>query len=197
MPFQDRDKGYTLLELLLVLGIAGTLAGIAVPQMLTALDEYRTAAAARYLATRIHRTRMEAIGRSAVVGIQFVQQGSTYTFAVYVDGNGDGIRSQDISDGVDLQIGATEYLSSNFSEVSFGVLPGLPAIDASSAAPGTDPIKFGAGNLLSYSPAGSSSSGTLYVRGRGESQYAVRVFGDTGRVRLLKFIQATRRWRAL
>jgi hypothetical protein len=43
-------------------------------------------------------------------------------------------------------------------------------------------------------PNGSSSSGTVYVHGRQRSQYAVRVLGATGRVRVLKFVEASRQW---
>jgi hypothetical protein len=43
-------------------------------------------------------------------------------------------------------------------------------------------------------PNGSSSSGTLYVHGRERSQYAVRVLGATGRVRVMKYEPQRRRW---
>ena len=45
--------GFTILELLFALAIAGTLTTIAVPQGLRALDDFRTRAAARYLAQRL------------------------------------------------------------------------------------------------------------------------------------------------
>ena len=48
--------------------------------------------------------------------------------------------------------------------------------------------------LLAMNPDGTSSSGTLYLHGRERSQYAVRVLGVTGRVRVLKYDLGRRRW---
>jgi hypothetical protein len=48
--------------------------------------------------------------------------------------------------------------------------------------------------LMSFTPTGTSSSRTLYVRGRDGSQYAVRVLGATGRTRVLRYVSATRAW---
>jgi prepilin-type N-terminal cleavage/methylation domain-containing protein len=197
MRLTSSHGGYSLLELLLVLTVVGILSGVSVPPVLAALDDHRASGAARYISTRIQRTRMEAINRSTTVALQFLQDASGYSFGVYVDGNGDGVRTQDIRDTIDLRIGAVEHLSNNFAGVEFGLLPDLPAVDAAGVPPGTDPIKLGASNILSYSPTGTSSSGSLYLRGRGPTQYVVRVFGDTGRVRILKFNTLTRQWKGL
>jgi len=197
MQRAESQSGYSLLELLLVLAILVTLAGISIPQVLATLDDYRAFGAARYLSTRIQRIRMEAINRSTAVAVRFIQDVNGYSFAVYVDGNGDGVRTQDIRDAVDLQIGPVDQLADTFSGVEFGLLAGLPAVDTGGVPPGTDPIKLGASNILSYSPSGTSSSGSLYLRGRGPTQYVVRIFGDTGRVRVMKFNPITRQWKGL
>ena len=63
--------GFTILELLFVLAIAGTLTTIAVPQGLRALDDFRTRAAARYLAQRLVDARLGAIKRSLAHGLRF------------------------------------------------------------------------------------------------------------------------------
>jgi type II secretory pathway pseudopilin PulG len=187
--------GYSLVELTFAVGVITTLAGVAAPQFLAGLDDYRTAGAVRYLTTRIQRARMEAVARSANVALQITQTAAGFTFASYVDGNGDGVRTKDIRSSVDRPLGPPERLSDNFSGVDFGVLPGLPPVDSGSTAPGADPIKLGTSNLLSFSAIGTSSTGSLYVRGRGNAQYVVRVMGETGRVHVLKFDARTRQWR--
>jgi prepilin-type N-terminal cleavage/methylation domain-containing protein len=189
------DRGYSLLELLFVVSLSATLSGIALPQMLAALDDYRTAGAVRYMAGRIQRARMEAVGRSTHVAIRFSPSGSSYAYTTYADGNGDGVRTQDIAAGVDSALAATERLADNFRGVDFAVLPDLPPAEAGSAPPGTDPIKLGASNLLSYSPTGTSSSGSVYIKGHGKSQYVIRILGDTGRTRILWFDPRSRQWR--
>ena len=48
--------------------------------------------------------------------------------------------------------------------------------------------------LMSFSPIGTASSRTLYLRGADGSQYAVRVLGATGRTRVLRYVASTRAW---
>jgi hypothetical protein len=56
-------------------------------------------------------------------------------------------------------------------------------------------VKLGSSNLLTFTPMGTSSSGTLYVLGRRNLQYAIRVYGETGKVRALRFDSQTRQWK--
>ena len=190
-------RGYSLLELMLVLGLGATLSAAAVPEYLTALDDVRASGAARHMAGRLQRARMEALMRSARVGIKFTQNGSNYSYAVYVDGNRNGVLTADIQRGVDRLVVAAERLPDQFPGVEFGAVPGLPPVDPGGTAPGNDPIRLGSGNLASFSALGTSSSGTVYIRSRRGAQYAVRIFGETGRTRLLKFEPRTALWKQL
>ena len=189
-------NGYSVLELIFVTALMVTIGGIAVPQTLAALDEFRTAGAARYISARLYRARMEAVKRSTPVAIQFAQTSAGYRYTVFRDGNGNGVLTSDIRSGVDTPVGAAESLRDNFKGIDFGALPGLPSIDVGGTPPGDDPIRLGAGSLLTFTAHGSSSTGTVYIRGR-DAQYAVRVFGDTGKSRILKFHNRTRRWSAV
>ena len=176
-------RGYTLLELLFALAITLTMGAVAAPHLLAAVDDIRGAGAVRYVVTRLRQARMEAIVRSADVGWRFVAANSGYTYTPYVDGNGNGIRTQDIQGGADRAIGAVERLTDRLSGVDFGVVPGLPPVDAGGAPPGTDPIKLGLEQHPDIHHAGTSSSGSLYVRSRRNVQYVIRILGETGRVR--------------
>lgn len=188
--------GYSLVELVFVMAIIGTLSSIAIPELSTSLDDHRTLGAVRYLSTRFQRTRMEAVVRSNEVALKFVEIDGHYLYTPYADGNGDGVRTHDIKNGVDRPLGPPEKLADQFPGVDFGVLPGIPAVDSGSAPPGDDPIKLGSSNLLSFSAHGTSSSGSVYVRGRG-AQYVVRVFGVTAKTRVLKFSASTNQWNPL
>ena len=123
--------------------------------------------------------------------------GTGYSYATYVDGNGDGVRTADISNAVDRPLGAVEQLGDVFPGVDFGALPGLPSVDPGGTPPGSDPIRLGASDILSFSAMGTSSSGSVYIRGRGAAQYVIRVFGETGRTRILRFDVSTRQWKPL
>jgi type II secretory pathway pseudopilin PulG len=196
MPSRPSCRGYTLVELVFVTGIAVTMSAVAVPQYLAALDDFRASGAARYVSARLQRARMEAVMRSAEVALRFTPAGAGYSYQVYVDGNRNGVLARDIQRSIDRPIGAPERLSEQFTGVDFGAIAGLPGIDGGTP-PGDDPIRLGVSNTASFSAAGTSSAGTVYIRGRRDSQYAVRIFGDTGKTRLLKFDRATWQWRPL
>jgi prepilin-type N-terminal cleavage/methylation domain-containing protein len=188
-------RGYTLIELLFATGLIVVLSAVAVPPVLAQVEEVRAAAAVRYLTSRLQQARMEAITRSADVGWRFVADSTGISYAVYLDGNGNGIRTPDITAGIDRSIGGMERLSDRFAGVEFGVAADLPAIDPGGTPPGDDPIKLGVSNILTFTPLGTSSSGSLYLRGRRNAQYAIRVFGETGRIRVVRFDPGQQRWK--
>ena len=181
----------------MVVALGVTLCAVALPDYLTALDDVRAIGATRHISGRFQRARMEAVMRSATVGIQFTQISGGYSYAVYLDGNGNGVLTRDIQRGVDRRIAAPERLPDQFAGVEFGAIAGLPPVDPGGTPPGTDPIRLGAGSFASFSAMGTSSSGTVYIRGRRDAQYAVRLFGETGKTRVLKFERGTRQWRPL
>jgi len=189
--------GYSMVELLFVTSLCLTLSAIAVPQTLMGLDDARTEGAARYVAARFQRARMEAVMQSTAVAVQFTQGAGSYSYAMYVDGNRNGVLTMDIQRGVDRRLGAVERLPDQFTGVDFGALSGLPAVDSGGTPPGTDPIRLGAGNLVSFSATGTSSAGSVYIRGRRTAQCVVRVFGETGKTRVLRFDGRSRQWKPL
>jgi len=186
-------RGYTLIELLMALAIAAVLAAVAIPSGLRMLDDFRARSAATYLAHRLGRARIEAIKRSAFVGLRFEASADDYSFTAVADGNDNGLRTSEIVDGTDRALTTAEFLGWNFPGVTFGLLPGTPDADGSiSGSP--DGVRVGVSGIVSMNPNGSSSSGTLYVHGRRRAQYAVRVLGATGRVRMMKYLEGERRW---
>jgi type II secretory pathway pseudopilin PulG len=188
--------GYSLIELVVVSALVATLGAMALPQTLSGLDDTRTVGAARYMASRMQRARMEAIARSASVGLKFTLAGGRYVYAAYVDGNGNGIRTADINNGVDRALAPPEHLSDQFPGVDFGALPGLPPVDAGGTPPGSDPVRLGSSNIASFSAQATATSGSVYIRGQ-QAQYVVRLYGDTAKTRILKFDARTRQWRPL
>lgn len=189
--------GYGLIDLLLALGLIATLSGIAIPPILATLDDYRAYGAARYMSGRLHQTRMSAVVRTSNAAMRFTRAEQSYTYAVYLDGNRNGVRSLDILRGVDREIQKGERLSDLFPGVDFGAVPGLPSVEPGGPPPGDDPVRLGSTNMAAFSALGTSTPGSLYIRGRREAQYVVRLFGQTGKIRVLKFNPRTRQWKPL
>ena len=80
-------SGLSLIELLFALMTITTIAAMAVPMVSAALDELRTAAAARYIAARLIDARIDAVRRSACIAVRFEQIGGDYQYAAFRDGN--------------------------------------------------------------------------------------------------------------
>ena len=74
-------SGFSLIELLFVVALSATLAAVAVPVSTTTVDEFRARAAARHVAQQVTRLRIEAVKRSAFVGLRFVAGTDDYTYA--------------------------------------------------------------------------------------------------------------------
>ena len=163
-----------------------TLAAAAIPQSLAMLDRSRAWAATRYLASRMALARAEAAKRSAYVALRFEETDSGITFGTYVDGNSNGVRTRDIERHVDRPLDQPIRLSDLFPGVAI-------ALSTDSGGAG-NPLRIGSSRLLSFSPLGSSTPGTIYIRGRDGSQLAVRIRGLTGRIRVLRYAARTRTW---
>ena len=191
-----RNSGFTLIELLLAIAIIGTLTVMAIPQGLRAAGDLRTREAAQYMARRLASARFQAIKRSTAHGFRFEPVGDDYRLTPVADGNRNGLRTADLQSGIDRTLGDPELLGGHFAGVSLGLWDGVPDADGLPAG-GTDGIRFGASKLVALNADGSCSSGTLYIRGPAHSQYAVRLLGATGRIRLLKFDAAGGLWVAL
>ena len=167
------------------MSVAAVVSAIAVPQTLVTLDSVRTAAAARYVASRVLLARALAVQRSAAVALRFETDTGGFRFAAFQDGNGNGVRSSDIDSSTDRQIEPPVRLPELFSGVDFGL-----SVEGQSG----NPIQLGGTTLLTFTPAGTATSGTLYVRGRNGVQYAIRVLGATGRTRVQRYDERQHAW---
>ena len=188
------DRGFTLVELVTACAVAGVAMALAVPLVAGSLDGIRAEAAARYVAGRLQHARMEALKRSAHVACRFARTGETYELATVVDGNGNGVRTAEIASGVDWPVPGAWRPGNSFPGVSFGCVDGVAGIDGDGALTGCSPIKVGSAGLVSFSPIGGATAGTIYLRGPSGQQLAVRITGATGRVRVLEFDRGAGDW---
>ena len=126
-----------------------------------------------------------AVRTGLYTAIRFERQDDgTVWYAVYEDGDGDGVLSADIRSGQDRRLSGPFPLSGGAPGVRIGFNPGVPAIPPDRGLLSGDPVRFGVSDILSFSPLGTATPGTFYLAGDG-SQAAVRVTGGTARVRLM------------
>jgi prepilin-type N-terminal cleavage/methylation domain-containing protein len=189
------QHGFTLIELLLVVALLVIVSSVSVPLVASSLDASRTWGAAKYVAGRLNFARSVAVKRSVFVAMRVQTYGNSYRCTLYADGNRNGVRTIDIDHQMDRPLAAPERIDEKFGGVTFGILDGVKAVDSGELlGAGTDPVRFGQSDLISFNPNGSASAGTLYLRGRGRQQVAVRVLGITGRVRVLRYRFDTGQW---
>ena len=191
----SRERGMTLIDVMTGIVVMTVLIGMAVPLLRTSRQTTDVAAAARFLLAKATATRARAVLSGSAVGLVFRGDASGVSIRTYIDGDGDGVRTIDISDGVDRPIEPPWRLEDSYPSARLALQPSVPFVGRTQASRGATPVALGRSGILTFSPLGTSSSGTVYVSGaRSGEQYAVRVLGITGRTRLLRFHPVTRVW---
>lgn len=191
---RGEQAGWSLVELVMVIGVSLVVGALAIAAFAPLGANARAMGAARGLAALLQRERIEAVRTGRVCGLRFDDDGSTIGFTPIADGNGNGLRAAEIADGTDPSRGPRRRLADDFAGVAFAIVEAVPGIDGGAElARGTNPIRLG-GSILAFSPTGSSTSGTLYLTSADRRQFAVRILGATGRVRIFEFQGVTARW---
>ena len=185
--------GATMLELIVVLAAAGVLAGVAAPLTASAIDAGRARSAAEFVAARLRLARQQAVAGSASVALVFDVVDGRETFRVCADGNGNGIRRADVQGGADRCSEGPYDVEALFPGVEIAVDASLRGPDGEAGSP--DAVRFGRSNIASFSPAGTCTAGSVFLRSRNGLQVVVRVAGVTGRTRILWYDPPTRTWR--
>jgi type II secretory pathway pseudopilin PulG len=189
-------QGYTLIELLLLMTVALVLASLAIGSLEGLRSDARALGAARYLASRLAATRLQAIAQGRTLGLHFRGDPPDITFQAVADGNGNGLRTPDVALGIDAATEPETTIGRHFEGVAFEVAHTMPppGEDETAIEAGGDPIRIGTTSFLSFGPDGTATSGTLYLATRERRQLAVRIFGPTGRIRVLEYLPAAGTW---
>ena len=187
------EAGHSLVEALVAAALAVTLAGMAAPCLTGQRDAVDATAAARHLGALVYRTRAESLSGGSHTGLVFQVLASGIRMGEFVDGNRNGIRTVDITNGVDRQVTPWVCLGDDFPRAAIGIAPGVTDPESGAVLTGS-PLKLGGSSILSFGPDGTATSGTVYVRGPAAQQFAVRVLGATGRSRVLRYDFRSKTW---
>jgi type II secretory pathway pseudopilin PulG len=188
------SSGWSLVELLIVLGASLVVAAWALAGLGAMAADARATGAARHLVARLRQERLEAVRTGRTCGLRFRDGGGGVIFEAVADGNGNGLRAAEIDTGVDVTRGAPVRLADAFAGTRFAIVDAVPSIDGGPGLPaGGDPIRLGS-TILAFSPSGGSTSGTIYVASADSRQFAIRILGATGRIRLYELDRPRGRW---
>jgi Tfp pilus assembly protein FimT len=189
------DHGAALIDIIVAVALSMLMAAIAVPVIGGTLDRERTIVGAQYLAGQLMRARLDSLkrGRAVAVRIEIVDERTQ--FQLFADGNGNGVSQRDIDRGVDLPVSSREWLDGQARGIALRVNQDITDVAGTTTlSAGDDPLRIGNTSLLTFTPLGSATNGTLYVAALRGPQMAIRVFGATGRVRVLTFDAQSRQW---
>jgi prepilin-type N-terminal cleavage/methylation domain-containing protein len=183
-------RGVSLVEMLVVLALVSLFAvtatsNLSATQRRLDFDEF-----AREIVNAIQTCRWKALNERRYTGILVEKTAGVFQFSFYRDGNHNGIRTAETQSGVDPAFLHPLHVYRALGDMEAAVLktpvPEIPPkkgwLDAS------DPVKFGKSSILSFSPDGQSSSGTLYLSCHSqERMYAIVLYGPTAKLTLWKF----------
>lgn len=194
------EAGFHLLDSLMVLGVVGLLLTLGLPVVGAWSSDLRVGLAATEIAGALGNARSQAIRHSTRVAVKFhVATDGSVTYALYRDGDDDGVRTADIAVGVDPPLQPPRPLAAFDGRIHFGFPPGRPPRD-----PGDprrrlgrrdDPIRFNRSDLASFDPLGTATPGTVYVTDGVRNLAAVRLRPGTGKVSVLRYDVEADGWR--
>ena len=187
--------GAALIDIVVASALCVVMVAIAVPVVGGTLERERTIVGAQYLAGQLLRARLDSLKRARAVAVRVEVIGDRTQLQLFADGNGNGVLQRDIDRGIDPPLSPPEWLDAQARDISLRVNQTVKDVAGTATiAAGDDPLRIGNTALLTFSPLGSASNGTLYVAAHRGPQMAIRVFGATGRVRVLMFDTQTRLW---
>lgn len=187
---RKRSNGYSIVEMVAVLAIVTVTGSVALPNIIEFHRESALLGAAQAFRGDFMLSRSIAIRRNTQTAIRFEKDPSGRdVYSTYIDGNWNGVQSVEITAGIDQKVSGPHLLGAGQPGVEVGVLEGAPAPDGGLLGP--DPIRFGTSRMVSFSPLGTGTPGTFYLKTR-TGMAGVRVTGGSARVRIM--ILRGKRW---
>jgi hypothetical protein len=193
----ERQRGISLTELIASTAVVAVLVLVGVP----VADDAQRAAALSHSTAQVHgllvRCRATAVLRSRNCAVVF-DRTTDRGWRCYVaeDGDGDGVRRADIHHGVDLVVGPDVAIEAGAAGP--GILDGeVPDPGGQGRLGGDldDPIRAGAGNIISFSSAATGSPSSVYLTDFARRMVVLRVYGGTGRINRLSWQRGWTRWK--
>jgi prepilin-type N-terminal cleavage/methylation domain-containing protein len=189
-------SGFTLAEILTVVAILGVIVLSSVPAFFNLRRRHAVRAAAAEIRAVFHLARSRAIARSTNTAIRFRKHGNSWHYAIYEDGDRDGVRNDDIAAGRDPVVTGYRKLLQGAGGAEVG-LPDIPLTDPDTRqriARGASPVQFNRSQLCSFSPIGGGTAGSIYLTDGHDLALVVRVYGATGKIRTLSYNRGSSRW---
>ena len=191
-------RGISLPELLVALALGAMMLAVALPAAAHLRSSGRVAAGARIVAGMFAEQRFKSIALHNTRGYSFELLPTGWAWREVEDGNGNGLRTAEVRSRVDRTVHPPRRLEEDVEHVVFGIPPGGPYPEAppgtGTITEGDDPVRFGTSDLVSFTPLGRASSGTVYLTDGADGLCAVVLFGATARTRVWRWDRGAGQW---
>lgn len=179
-------SGTSVLEILVVMALGLAVIGGGVAALTGVREERAGREAARLLMHELQAVAYQARFEGRALAIRLSQPAdSDAMLQVYADGNGNGVRVNDVMAGVDPPVGPPRRAFTE-GRARLAIVHDVPTTDQQGVlSAGDAPVRFGVAPYIAFSPRRTGPSGSIYIAGPSGRQYAIRVLGTTGRLRLL------------
>ena len=171
-------RGVAVADVLLATALMVLMSATTLPVVAGALETERARLGAQFLAVVLQQAQVEALRRGRCVALRFQLTADDTEWQAFADGNGNGVLTNDIALGIDPALGPADRLSVHARDVILRINQTVPDMGGGSAlTAGSNPLRIGRSALLSFSPTGGATAGTLYVSAPRGPQMAVRAAG--------------------
>ena len=171
-----KNAGFSLVELMVVIGILGILSVISIPALIN--PEHKARKAARELVGDMQQTRMSAIKENQNWAVVFVPANNTYL--ICSDPGADGVWSAAADNTIEKTVRFTDYAAG----IQYGNGVATTNATVGGGAFPVDFISYNA-NVLTFNPRGTCASGYGYLF-YGDASYAIGTL-STGIVRVKRW----------
>jgi type IV fimbrial biogenesis protein FimT len=141
----DRQSGFTLIEVAIVVAIVAIVSAIAIPNMIGSIANGRVNGAARDIIATIQKARIEAVKQNELVVVTFDPDGDGTMNSNYLafvdDGRGGGVAADWIQNGTEATVASNELPDGvTISNIPFGAGAGDTRFNSRAIPAFTGPI---------------------------------------------------------
>jgi type II secretory pathway pseudopilin PulG len=188
-------SGYTTVEAMIVVAVTGIVSAIAIPALGQLHRRVQLRKACGEVKMILLNARDEAVTLDRSRGVKFSEANGQWSYAVYEDGNNNGVRNADIRSGKDPMLRGPYPLLYRGGHARIG-LPTFGVVDPDNGLPltGASPVNFNRSTIASFSSSGDGTPGTVFLTVAGTHTAAVRCSGDGGVIRILYYDSGRQKW---
>jgi type II secretory pathway pseudopilin PulG len=183
---RSSERGFQLVDLLVASAVAAISLLIVSPPLLRLCRGITIELAADELVAVLREARAYAIRNQTNVGVKFrVEPDGRAAWALYLDGDGDGVLTADIDRGVDPIVAPFRSLAQFGATAHLGFPPGRAPRDPSNPRRRLAHLE---------DPLDGATPGSIYVTDGIRRLFCVRIDSRSGRARILRWDRDLDRW---